>query len=151
MHGGEKGGAHLHMLGVAWLSLASSHHVSPSLARHLQSRQLRPPTSSLRNVFPTENLTWFIDGSFPQGEEKKTLVTNLVLISPVEIYISNEEKKGKHGFLECKSVLTKVYDNKLAHSDNLTIWCMALYPAPRNEVWTVLSKKISFSLCELSI
>lgn len=27
-------------------------------------------TCSLRNVFPTANLTWFIEGGFPQGEKE---------------------------------------------------------------------------------
>lgn len=27
-------------------------------------------TCSLRNVFPTANLTWFIEGGFPQGKKE---------------------------------------------------------------------------------
>lgn len=90
-------------------------------------------TCSLRNVFPTANLTWFIEGGFPQGEKEG-------------IYITNEERKDKGGFLELKSVLTRVYGNKPAESNNLTIWCMALSPGPRNEVWNISSEKITFSL-----
>ncbi|XP_032205469.1 T-cell surface protein tactile isoform X4 [Mustela erminea] len=90
-------------------------------------------TCSLRNVFPTANLTWFIEGGFPQGEKEG-------------IYITNEERKDKGGFLELKSVLTRVYGNKPAESNNLTIWCMALSPVPRNEVWNISSEKITFSL-----
>uniref|UniRef100_A0A3Q2HTA1 CD96 molecule n=1 Tax=Equus caballus TaxID=9796 RepID=A0A3Q2HTA1_HORSE len=88
---------------------------------------------SLRNVFPTANLTWFTDRSFPQGEREGR-------------YITNEERKGKGGFLELKSVLTMVYGNKPAQSNNLTIWCTALSPAPGNKVWNISSKKITFSL-----
>ncbi|XP_032708068.1 T-cell surface protein tactile isoform X5 [Lontra canadensis] len=90
-------------------------------------------TCSLRNVFPTANLTWFIEGGFPQGEKEG-------------IYITNEERKDKGGFLEMKSVLTRVYGNKPAESNNLTIWCMALSPVPGNEVWNISSEKITFSL-----
>ncbi|XP_012916341.1 T-cell surface protein tactile isoform X4 [Mustela putorius furo] len=90
-------------------------------------------TCSLRNVFPTANLTWFIEGGFPQGKKEG-------------IYITNEERKDKGGFLELRSVLTKVYGNKPAESNNLTIWCMALSPVPGNEVWNISSEKITFSL-----
>ncbi|XP_039712762.1 T-cell surface protein tactile [Pteropus medius] len=90
-------------------------------------------TCSLRNVYPTANLTWFIDRSFPQGERE-------------EIYTTTEERKNKGGFLELKSVLTRVYGNKPAQSNNLTIWCMALSPVPGNKVWNISSKKITFSL-----
>ncbi|XP_011220804.2 T-cell surface protein tactile isoform X2 [Ailuropoda melanoleuca] len=90
-------------------------------------------TCSLKNVFPTANLTWFIEGGFPQGEEG-------------EIHITNEERKDKGGFLELKSVLTRVYGNKAGQSSNLTIWCMALSPVPGNKVWNISSEKITFSL-----
>lgn len=81
---------------------------------------------------------------------QKTPVINLVLICLVGRYITNEERKGKGGFLELKSVLTMVYGNKPAQSNNLTIWCTALSPAPGNKVWNISSKKITFSLGELS-
>ncbi|XP_037691138.1 T-cell surface protein tactile isoform X2 [Choloepus didactylus] len=90
-------------------------------------------TCSLRNVFPTANLTWFIDGGSLQGEKK-------------EIYIVNEERKDKGGFLELKSVLTKIHISEPAQSTNLTIWCMALSPGPGNKVWKISSEKISISL-----
>ncbi|XP_026348690.1 T-cell surface protein tactile isoform X1 [Ursus arctos] len=90
-------------------------------------------TCSLKSVFPTANLTWFIEGGFPQGEEE-------------EIHITNEERKDKGGFLELKSVLTRVYGNKPSQSNNLTIWCMALSPVPGNKVWNISSEKITFSL-----
>uniref|UniRef100_A0A8C0K3J4 CD96 molecule n=1 Tax=Canis lupus dingo TaxID=286419 RepID=A0A8C0K3J4_CANLU len=90
-------------------------------------------TCSLRNVFPTANLTWFTKGGFPRGEKK-------------EIYIINEKRKDKSGFLELKSVLTRVFGNKPAQSQNLTIWCTALSPAPGNKVWNISSEKITFSL-----
>lgn len=48
--------------------------------------------------------------------------------------------------MELKSVLTRVYGNKPAESNNLTIWCMALSPVPGNEVWNISSEKITFSL-----
>uniref|UniRef100_A0A671DLF1 CD96 molecule n=1 Tax=Rhinolophus ferrumequinum TaxID=59479 RepID=A0A671DLF1_RHIFE len=90
-------------------------------------------TCSLRNVFPTANLTWFIDGSFPQGESE-------------EMGITNERRKDKNGFFELKSVLKRMYGNKPAQSNNVTIWCMALFPGPGNKVWNISSKKITFSL-----
>nr|KAF6377499.1 CD96 molecule [Myotis myotis] len=90
-------------------------------------------TCSLRNVFPTANLTWFIDRSFPQGERE-------------EIYITNEERKDKSGFLNIKSVFTRVYGNEPAQSNNLTIWCVAQTPVPGNKVWNISSEKIIFSL-----
>ncbi|CAN0416751.1 unnamed protein product [Rangifer tarandus platyrhynchus] len=90
-------------------------------------------TCSLRNVFPTANLTWFIQRSFPQAEIE-------------EMYTASEKRKDKDGFWELKSVLTSVYDNKPAHSNNLTIWCMALSPAPGHKVWNSSSEKITFSL-----
>ncbi|XP_039106313.1 T-cell surface protein tactile isoform X2 [Hyaena hyaena] len=90
-------------------------------------------TCSLRNVFPTANLTWFIEGGFPQGEEE-------------EVYITNEERKDKSGFWELKSVLKRGYGNKPAQSNNLTVWCMAVSPVPGNKVWNISSEKITFSL-----
>ncbi|KAI4580492.1 hypothetical protein MJG53_020328 [Ovis ammon polii x Ovis aries] len=73
-------------------------------------------------------------------------VMNFVLICLVEMYITSEKRKNKDGFWELKSVLTSVYDIKPAHSDNLTIWCMALSPAPGHKVWNSSSEKITFSL-----
>ncbi|XP_066097704.1 T-cell surface protein tactile isoform X2 [Saccopteryx bilineata] len=90
-------------------------------------------TCSLKNVFPTANLTWFIDRSFPQSERE-------------EIHVTNEERKDKSGFLNVKSVFTRVYGNKPAQSNNLTIWCMALSPLPGNKLWNISSEKITFSL-----
>ncbi|PNJ64131.1 CD96 isoform 4 [Pongo abelii] len=90
-------------------------------------------TCLLKNVFPKANITWFIDGSFLHDEKEG-------------IYITNEETKGKDGFLELKSVLTRVHSNKPAQSDNLTIWCMALSPVPGNKVWNISSEKITFLL-----
>nr|XP_007984055.2 T-cell surface protein tactile [Chlorocebus sabaeus] len=90
-------------------------------------------TCLLKNVFPKANIIWFIDGSFLHDEKEG-------------IYITNEERKGKDGFLELKSVLTRVHSNKPAQSDNLTIWCMALSPVPGNKVWNISSEKITFLL-----
>ncbi|XP_007984055.3 T-cell surface protein tactile [Chlorocebus sabaeus] len=90
-------------------------------------------TCLLKNVFPKANIIWFIDGSFLHDEKEG-------------IYITNEERKGKDGFLQLKSVLTRVHSNKPAQSDNLTIWCMALSPVPGNKVWNISSEKITFLL-----
>ncbi|KAF6117884.1 CD96 molecule [Phyllostomus discolor] len=90
-------------------------------------------TCSLRNVFPTANLSWFTDSGSPQGERKET-------------YIPNEERKNKSGFLNMKSVFTLEYGNNQTQSQNLTIWCMALIPVPGNTVRNISSKKITFSL-----
>ncbi|XP_035565708.1 T-cell surface protein tactile isoform X3 [Canis lupus dingo] len=132
-------------------------------------------TCSLRNVFPTANLTWFTKGGFPRGEKKgpkwsglrktrskhkrpdfmtrnstKRLKNswsgNIHTETSSEIYIINEKRKDKSGFLELKSVLTRVFGNKPAQSQNLTIWCTALSPAPGNKVWNISSEKITFSL-----
>uniref|UniRef100_A0A2K6PR25 T-cell surface protein tactile n=1 Tax=Rhinopithecus roxellana TaxID=61622 RepID=A0A2K6PR25_RHIRO len=90
-------------------------------------------TCLLKNAFPKANIIWFIDGSLLHDEKEG-------------IYITNEERKGKDGFLELKSVLTRVHSNKPAQSDNLTIWCMALSPVPGNKVWNTSSEKITFLL-----
>ncbi|XP_021576329.2 T-cell surface protein tactile [Ictidomys tridecemlineatus] len=90
-------------------------------------------TCSLKNVFPKASLTWFIDGRFLQGEEKG-------------INITNEERKGKNGFLELKSTLTRMHGSEPTQSNNLTIWCMALSPVPGNKMWNTSSEKITFSL-----
>ncbi|EHH16044.1 hypothetical protein EGK_11276 [Macaca mulatta] len=90
-------------------------------------------TCLLKNVFPKASIIWFIDGSFLHDEKEG-------------IYITNEERKGKDGFLELKSVLTRVHSDKPAQSDNLTIWCMALSPVPGNKVWNISSEKITFLL-----
>lgn len=79
------------------------------------------------------------------------LVTKHVLIYLVEIHITNGERKGKAGFLELKSVLSKVYGNKSAQLKNLTMWCMALSTVPKNKVGNISTKKITFLLGELSI
>ncbi|KAM7132141.1 T-cell surface protein tactile isoform 1-T1 [Molossus nigricans] len=89
-------------------------------------------TCSLRNVFPTANLTWFIDTNFPQSERQETNVPH-------------EERKDKSGFLDIKSVFTRERGNETAQSDNLTIWCMAWAPVPGNKVWNMSSEKITFS------
>lgn len=86
-------------------------------------------TCSLKNVFPTANLTWITEGS-----ERK------------EINITNKVRKDKDGFLELNSVLKRVNGNKLSQSNNLTIWCMAMFPVPGNKEWNISSQKITFSL-----
>ncbi|XP_006895417.1 PREDICTED: T-cell surface protein tactile [Elephantulus edwardii] len=93
-------------------------------------------TCSLRNVFPTANLTWFLDGEILQGEKEG-------------MHITNEERKMKDRYLEVKSVLRRVHINDLAQSDNLTIWCMALFPVPGKKLLNISSEKISFSLGSL--
>ncbi|XP_045142131.1 T-cell surface protein tactile [Echinops telfairi] len=89
-------------------------------------------TCVLRNVFPTANLTWFVHGGFLQGEKE-------------EICITNEARKGKGGCSELKSVLTRAHINESAQSNNVTIWCAALFPVPGNKVRSISSEKISFS------
>uniref|UniRef100_A0A8C6BC07 Immunoglobulin domain-containing protein n=1 Tax=Monodon monoceros TaxID=40151 RepID=A0A8C6BC07_MONMO len=96
-------------------------------------------TCSLRNVFPTASLTWFTERSFPQGEREGKEISQW------------KWRKDKGGFWELKSVLTSVYDNKPAQSNNLTIWCMAVSPVPGNKVWSSSSEKITFSLAFLLI
>lgn len=66
------------------------------------------------------------------------------------MYTTSEKRKNKDGFWELKSVLTSAYDNKPAHSNNLTIWCMALSPAPGHKVWNSSSEKITFFLGSLN-
>lgn len=85
------------------------------------------------------------------GSYRKHWWLILFRICLVEIHITNEERKDKGGFLELKSVLTRVYGNKPSQSNNLTIWCMALSPVPGNKVWNISSEKITFSLGELTI
>lgn len=87
-------------------------------------------TCSLKNVFPTANLTWITD----DGSERK------------EIYITNKVRKDKDGFLKLKSVLKMVNGNKLAQSNNLTIWCMAVFPVPGHKELNISSQKITFPL-----
>lgn len=71
-----------------------------------------------------------------------------VLICCVGIYITNEERKGKNGFLELKSILKRMHDSE---PNNLTIWCMAVSPVPGDKVRKTSSAKVTFSLGELSI
>ncbi|XP_013370491.1 PREDICTED: T-cell surface protein tactile isoform X2 [Chinchilla lanigera] len=95
-------------------------------------------TCSLNKVFPKANISWIIDGQFLQGDKE-------------ELHITNEERKDKNGFLELKSVLKKSHSNKPAQSNNLTIWCIALFPVPGNKVWNTSSEKITFSLGSVNI
>ncbi|XP_013007151.1 T-cell surface protein tactile isoform X3 [Cavia porcellus] len=90
-------------------------------------------TCSLKNVFPKANLTWFIDGRILQSDKE-------------ELYITTEERKDKSGFLELKSVLTKMHHTTPVQSNNLTIWCTALFRVPGNKVRNTASEKITFSL-----
>lgn len=90
-------------------------------------------TCSLKNVFPKASLSWFIDGRFLQGEEEG-------------INITNEETKGRNGFLELKSILSRMHGSEPTQSNNLTIWCMALSPVPGNKMWNTSSEKITCSL-----
>ncbi|KAL6088344.1 hypothetical protein STEG23_029628, partial [Scotinomys teguina] len=90
-------------------------------------------TCLLKNVFPRANITWLIDERFLQGDKEG-------------IYITNDEKKGRSGFRELKSVLTRTRGYRPAQSNNMTIQCMALSPGPRNEVWSTSSQAIMLSL-----
>ncbi|XP_023557667.1 T-cell surface protein tactile isoform X2 [Octodon degus] len=95
-------------------------------------------TCSLKKVFPKANISWFIDGQFLQGDKE-------------ELQITNEEKKNKSGFLELKSILTKMHSNKPAQSNNLTVWCMASFPVPGNKAWNTSSEKITVSLGSVNL
>ncbi|EDK98084.1 T-cell surface protein tactile precursor [Mus musculus] len=88
-------------------------------------------TCLLKNVFPKANITWFIDGRFLQGNEEG-------------IYITNEEKNCSSGFWELKSVLTRMHSGP-SQSNNMTAWCMALSPGPRNKMWNTSSQPITVS------
>ncbi|XP_052014497.1 T-cell surface protein tactile isoform X2 [Apodemus sylvaticus] len=89
-------------------------------------------TCLLKNVFPKANITWLIDGRFLQGNEEG-------------IYITNEEKNASSGFRELKSVFRRMH-NRASQSNNVTVWCMALSPGPRNKTWYTSSQPITFSL-----
>uniref|UniRef100_A0A8D2CNH4 CD96 molecule n=1 Tax=Sciurus vulgaris TaxID=55149 RepID=A0A8D2CNH4_SCIVU len=95
-------------------------------------------TCSLKNVFPKASLTWFMDGRLLQGKEEG-------------IYITKEERKGKNGFLELKSILTRMHGSEPTQSNNLTIWCMALSPVPGNKMWNTSSEKITFFLGSVNV
>ncbi|XP_049641565.1 T-cell surface protein tactile [Suncus etruscus] len=89
-------------------------------------------TCLLKKVFPTAKLTWLIDGSSPQGEK--------------EINITSEMRKAKDGFWELKSILSRMSGNIADQSNNMTVWCVALSPAPENKMRNTSSEKITFSL-----
>lgn len=89
-------------------------------------------TCLLKKVFPTAKLTWLIDGNSPQGEK--------------EINITSEMRKVKDGFWELKSILSRMSGNIADQSNNMTVWCVALSPAPENKMWNTSSEKITFSL-----
>ncbi|XP_036601540.1 T-cell surface protein tactile [Trichosurus vulpecula] len=85
----------------------------------------------VRNVFPTANLSWYIDGELLQNEKG--------------IYITTEKQKSDEGFYELTSKLRVLKMNQTIQPNNLTIWCMTLFPVPGNEVWNISSRKIAFS------
>lgn len=95
-------------------------------------------TCSLKKVFPKANISWFIDGQFLRDDKE-------------ELHITNEEKKNTNGFLELKSILTKMHSNKPAHTNNLTVWCMASFPVPGNKAWNTSSEKITVSLGSVNV
>ncbi|XP_052014499.1 T-cell surface protein tactile isoform X4 [Apodemus sylvaticus] len=94
-------------------------------------------TCLLKNVFPKANITWLIDGRFLQGNEEG-------------IYITNEEKNASSGFRELKSVFRRMH-NRASQSNNVTVWCMALSPGPRNKTWYTSSQPITFSLDSVTV
>lgn len=59
-------------------------------------------------------------------------------------------RKVKDGFWELKSILSRKSGNLADQSNNMTVWCVALSPAPENKMWNTSSEKITFSLGELS-
>ncbi|XP_029411106.1 T-cell surface protein tactile isoform X1 [Nannospalax galili] len=89
-------------------------------------------TCLVRNVFPKANIKWLVGGRFLQGDEEG-------------IQITNEKKKDRSGFWELKSILTKMYGNRLAPS-NVTVLCMALSSGPGNKTWKTSSEIITLSL-----
>ncbi|XP_027723403.1 T-cell surface protein tactile isoform X3 [Vombatus ursinus] len=86
----------------------------------------------VRNVFPTANLSWYMDGKLLRNEKEG-------------IYITTEKKKSDEGFYELTSKLSVLKPNQPILPNNLTIWCMTLFPVPGNEVWNISSRKIAFS------
>ncbi|XP_072470143.1 T-cell surface protein tactile [Notamacropus eugenii] len=85
----------------------------------------------VRNVFPTANLSWYIDGE--------------LLLNGKGVYITPGKRKSDEGFYELTSKLRVLKPNQTIQPNNLTIWCMTLFPVPSNEVWNISSRKIAFS------
>ncbi|XP_074070549.1 T-cell surface protein tactile [Macrotis lagotis] len=91
----------------------------------------------VRNIFPTANLSWYINGEFLQNKKG--------------ICITTEKKKNDNGFYELISKLKILKPYQPIQSNNLTIWCMTLFPVPGNEMWNISSRKIAFSLSYVNI
>uniref|UniRef100_G3WMZ0 Ig-like domain-containing protein n=1 Tax=Sarcophilus harrisii TaxID=9305 RepID=G3WMZ0_SARHA len=86
----------------------------------------------VKNIFPTANLSWYIDGELLQNEKEG-------------IHITIEKRKSDEGFYELTSKLRVLKPNQPILPNNLTVWCMTLFPVPGNEVWNISSRKIVFS------
>ncbi|XP_044525122.1 T-cell surface protein tactile [Gracilinanus agilis] len=61
------------------------------------------------------------------------------------IDIITGKRKSDEGFYELTSMLRMLKPNQPIVPNNLTIWCMTLFPVPGNEVWNISSRKITFS------
>ncbi|XP_068925925.1 T-cell surface protein tactile [Petaurus breviceps papuanus] len=90
----------------------------------------------VRNVFPMANLSWYLDGELQNEKEG--------------IYITTGRRNSDEGFYELTSKLRFLKPNQPIQPNNLTIWCMTLFPVPGNEVWNISSRKIAFSFEYLS-
>ncbi|XP_020862831.1 T-cell surface protein tactile isoform X2 [Phascolarctos cinereus] len=86
----------------------------------------------VRNVFPMANLSWYMDGKLLQNKKEG-------------IYITTGKRKRDEGIYEVTSKLRVLKPNQPILPNNLTIWCMTLFPVPGNEVWNISSRKIAFS------
>ncbi|XP_051841222.1 T-cell surface protein tactile [Antechinus flavipes] len=86
----------------------------------------------VKNIFPTANLSWYIDGELLQNEKEG-------------IYTTIGKRKSDEGFYELTSNLKVLKPNQPILPNNLTVWCMTLFPVPGNEVWNISSRKIVFS------
>ncbi|XP_074157250.1 T-cell surface protein tactile isoform X2 [Sminthopsis crassicaudata] len=86
----------------------------------------------VKNIFPTANLSWYIDGELLQNEKEG-------------IQITIEKRKSDEGFYKLTSKLRVLKPNQPILPNNLTVWCMTLFPVPGNEVWNISSRKIVFS------
>uniref|UniRef100_A0A5F8GRT4 CD96 molecule n=1 Tax=Monodelphis domestica TaxID=13616 RepID=A0A5F8GRT4_MONDO len=86
----------------------------------------------VRNVFPTANLSWYIDGELLQDQKEG-------------IDMTTEKRNRDEGFYELTSMLRVLKPNQSIVPNNLTVWCMTLFPVPGNEVWNISSRKITFS------
>ncbi|XP_043853611.1 T-cell surface protein tactile [Dromiciops gliroides] len=108
----------------------------PEISMNMQNRSIdilgeKNFSCSVRNIFPTANLSWYIDGELLQNKKG--------------IDITTGKRRSDEGFYELISKLRVLKPNQPILPSNLTIWCMTLFPVPGNEVWNISSRKIEFS------